>query len=622
MAPNSAGINFNISPGQTVTLNASYPMPNYPPTGLDNFAVVGFVQNDATREVHQAAYAPIPLDYPSLSLVDFTVEDPAPGGNGNNLPEPGESCELWVELQNGEIFAPATDITGALSTTDPGISITTNQASFPNIAPGASGTNEDSPFVFEVAPDFEAHAVEFRMDITANGGAYTSFVTFSFMVGIPQILLVDDDGGSSYESTYTETLDEIDRVYDVWEVETQGVPTGTHLSNYNTVIWFTGMETAPINADEQTALAYYMDYGGKLLLTSENIGDDIGSTTFYTDYMHAQHGEDHISVIQMEGVEGDPISDNMQLLLVGGAFWPESQSSIFPDAEAFPIFTYNNTTQDCGGLRYSGDYHLVYLPFPLECVSPVAIGFTHIDEALQAILEWFDSLSGSQITITLTPYNTPIQIPANGGNLEFNIAAVNDSSASVTVDVWTMVTLPNGTPYGPLIDVSDFVLTAGMNIERDRVQAVPASAPAGDYTYDAYLGDYPDDIWSEDHFPFEKLTVSDGGIVVNDWEQWGENFADGENSVLVVIDDFTLYPACPNPFNPSTVISYQLAADSYVELKVYDIMGREVQSLFRGQRPAGQYEAVFDGSGLRSGVYFVRLEAGSAFLTQKMLLLK
>jgi len=63
----------------------------------------------------------------------------------------------------------------------------------------------------------------------------------------------------------------------------------------------------------------------------------------------------------------------------------------------------------------------------------------------------------------------------------------------------------------------------------------------------------------------------------------------------------------PNPFNPSTNIRYQLIENSRVSIKVYDILGRQITTLVDGNKTAGQYIAVFDGSHFASGVYFVRM---------------
>ncbi|RJP77295.1 MAG: T9SS C-terminal target domain-containing protein [Candidatus Zixiibacteriota bacterium] len=85
---------------------------------------------------------------------------------------------------------------------------------------------------------------------------------------------------------------------------------------------------------------------------------------------------------------------------------------------------------------------------------------------------------------------------------------------------------------------------------------------------------------------------------------------------------FRLLGNQPNPFNPETAISYRLPASGHVSLRVYDIAGREVATLVNGWRDAGAHEATFDGSGLASGVYLVRLEAGRQQATGRMVLLK
>ena len=83
----------------------------------------------------------------------------------------------------------------------------------------------------------------------------------------------------------------------------------------------------------------------------------------------------------------------------------------------------------------------------------------------------------------------------------------------------------------------------------------------------------------------------------------------------------------PNPFNPETVISYQLAVNSYVTLKVYDVLGREIMKLVSKEQEAGNYTARFDGSEFPSGVYYYTLIATDArgikhTETKRMTLLK
>ncbi len=90
----------------------------------------------------------------------------------------------------------------------------------------------------------------------------------------------------------------------------------------------------------------------------------------------------------------------------------------------------------------------------------------------------------------------------------------------------------------------------------------------------------------------------------------------------VLPGSFMLYNNFPNPFNPTTVIRYQLPVSSVVRLGVYDLLGREVSVLVNDRKDAGIHEVKFDGRGLSSGVYFYRLTAGSYVQTRKFLLVR
>jgi photosystem II stability/assembly factor-like uncharacterized protein len=95
-----------------------------------------------------------------------------------------------------------------------------------------------------------------------------------------------------------------------------------------------------------------------------------------------------------------------------------------------------------------------------------------------------------------------------------------------------------------------------------------------------------------------------------------------EKDKNVIPDNFKLRQNYPNPFNPSTTIRFSILLKSFVTLKVYDLLGRELGSLVNEEKPAGNYQVEFNAANLPSGVYFYRLEAGSFVETKKMILLK
>jgi hypothetical protein len=96
----------------------------------------------------------------------------------------------------------------------------------------------------------------------------------------------------------------------------------------------------------------------------------------------------------------------------------------------------------------------------------------------------------------------------------------------------------------------------------------------------------------------------------------------GVHSVSRSSPEFALLQNYPNPFNPSTTITFELPKSSEVTLRVYDILGREVSVLVNERRDAGYHEVKFDGSGLSSGVYFYRIEAGSVVQARRLVFLR
>jgi len=78
----------------------------------------------------------------------------------------------------------------------------------------------------------------------------------------------------------------------------------------------------------------------------------------------------------------------------------------------------------------------------------------------------------------------------------------------------------------------------------------------------------------------------------------------------------------PNPYNPSTLITYSIAAQSNVTIKIYNVLGKLITTLVNENKEAGNYQVNFNAAGLGNGVYFYKIQAGNYTATKKMLLLK
>jgi hypothetical protein len=276
---------------------------------------------------------------------------------------------------------------------------------------------------------------------------------------------------------------------------------------------------------------------------------------------------------------------------------------------------------------FDGDYELTALGATID-----PGGWTHLelndwdeDGDLDLVYgEWEGEVYihlnlSNELVAELTPYGTPIQIPATGGSFDFNASLTNNYSQSINADVWTVAKLPSGGETAALVQAT-LSIPSGGQISRERTQNVPDYAPAGDYEYCMRWGQYPDQPWAESSFPFEKLGDGDGSEDLTGWICDGEPFEEAQADDLPL--NYALLSAYPNPFNPFTVLSYHLQDASRVDLSVYDVTGNKIAELVNGWRDAGMHEVVFEASDLASGIYVYRLQTTDFTASGKLVLMK
>jgi hypothetical protein len=224
--------------------------------------------------------------------------------------------------------------------------------------------------------------------------------------------------------------------------------------------------------------------------------------------------------------------------------------------------------------------------------------------------------------VTLTPISPPIVVPANGGSFNFSAALVDSGPQAQAFAVWTRMKYPNGSWTAPVLGPLNINPPLNVTITRQRTQNIPGTYSPGLYYYAGYVAQsYGSAILDSSYFTFTKSTNADGGPFQFEASCMGELFPN-EEAASSQPATFSLRGASPNPFNPTTTISYELQAASQVSLKVYDTVGRLVATLVDDQQEAGTHLVTFEGSHLVSGLYFVQMTAGGRSETQKIMLLK
>ncbi len=235
----------------------------------------------------------------------------------------------------------------------------------------------------------------------------------------------------------------------------------------------------------------------------------------------------------------------------------------------------------------------------------------------------------------------------DGGVLLYEIV---DGQAHLTVDgqganPWSTqfkqkVTLENGKKYDVSFDMKAIPFIAGEAIgigvwlQQDHPDFILVDEQLFNPTTEWQTFSYTSVEWSEDDDEDAKITFVFSEAYLGD-EIWLDNVSLSEEGTLVGIEDelenqsskFSLSQNCPNPFNPSTTINFDLPSNEYVSLKIYDISGRLVKTLANHTMQAGSHSFNWDSrneSGMKvpSGIYFYTIEAGDYSKTVKMTLMK
>ena len=203
---------------------------------------------------------------------------------------------------------------------------------------------------------------------------------------LPCILLVDDDLGEDYETYYAGALLGAGKDYDVWTVAAQGSPATADLTPYGQVIWLTGDDYgSTLTSSDQTSLADYLGGGGRLFVSGQDIGFDIGSDPFYTDYLHADYDSDDTNSYNLTGL--DYLAGVNPVIQGGdGANNQTYPSDITPVGGAVAVLDYPSPHL-YGGVAYQDDtYGVVYFSFGFEAINNQA----DRTEVMSQTLAWLD----------------------------------------------------------------------------------------------------------------------------------------------------------------------------------------------------------------------------------------
>ncbi|MBN1661563.1 MAG: carboxypeptidase-like regulatory domain-containing protein [Anaerolineae bacterium] len=201
--------------------------------------------------------------------------------------------------------------------------------------------------------------------VEVNGDQVQDFV----LEPAPCTLLVDDDQGDNYQSWYQSALAAAGQAYDVWTVAGGDSPTAADLASYGRVVWLTGDDSSStLTSSDQAALTTYLGGGGRLFLSGQDIGYDIGTTDFYANYLHATYLSDDTNRYTLTGADYLAGAD----VTIQGGDGANNQaypSDIVPANGGTAVYHYPSPYHSAGVAYQDGIYGVTYFAFGFEAID-------------------------------------------------------------------------------------------------------------------------------------------------------------------------------------------------------------------------------------------------------------
>jgi len=458
MIPDANGLDLTIANGDTATKQVDYVLSNN--WNFANLEIIAFVQSDAGRRVLQAAKIHPTTGALTGQVTSSSSGFPVPNATVTILNTSyGDSTDSQGRYTFSFLPGPRTIVVGAAGF-DPdtlSVIIAPNDTTTFDVAinPGATSSitgtvvdtssmsplnarvtlylNGDSlatvetdsstgeytfsgisvstpPWVvytdLRVVPDLPYPTVSYGDTINVQEGSPT---IIDFNISPASVFLVDDDEGDDYEDYFMDEITTAGRTYYHYDVASEGESAVDFLSLFpssSIVIWFTGDATSnTLTQAEQDSLSRYLDNGGRLFLTGQNIAEDLNGTTFLQDRLHVNWGG-NVSYFISHGVVGNPVTGDLQFFLTtgnGGASNQTSRDLLIPTAPAEEFIYYINNPNDLEPQGTAAVYvegqnnsKAILMGFGFEALNRSGGDTTQAtrDEAMLAILNWFDGITG------------------------------------------------------------------------------------------------------------------------------------------------------------------------------------------------------------------------------------
>ena len=532
-----------------------------------------------------------------LDDVEFSVS------GDNAYPDPGETISLVVTVANyGNALS---SVTGELTTNHSGITISDATTQFGAVATNEQSDNTSDPFLINISENVELGMASFDITLTFDGNE-TVTEEWHVNIGIPPILLVDDDNGDNTETSFVEGMDSLNISYEILDRMITPLDNLT-LDLRDIVIWNTGSADGNgLSAVEKQVIMDYLDSGKNLFLSGSHIGEELADSELLNNYLEMRYAGFRTGGI-LRGVDGDPVglnSDN-KLFLSLGSVGIDSLST-YGDPRSNLSFYYNGDESHGAVLRYSSpDYRVILSAFNMDAVSPPNAAFLTDKDYVYSVLNYL-------MADVEFPDSPILSLPVSG-----HVDTLVSSDQHIDFS-WSSADIESENTF--------FILENDDNIHPIFTQNM-LNDLSTQLSYDTLLSmfgyvDNKELYWG-------VYTKVNGEVSISELNSFEISLINqlsiDENNPIP--NKYHISNAYPNPFNPRTNFILSIPIHSFVNVRVYDLVGREVAILSHNNYEPGTYNISWDGtlkdnSFATSGVYVLIAEMGENLFSKKLILMK
>ncbi len=332
-----------------------------------------------------------------IQISDLVFSDSA-YGNNDGVFDPGEEIGATFSLKS--VWKTPTNVVAKLESDVPGLNFIANRFELSEMANRVTYSNSSSPLLFQIPTGIIPVKTQLQLVVSTATPPDTFTAAQLVNLGGSDVLLVDDDGSGSgstrvdQSSYYTTTLNNLQIPFTMWDTKVSGTPAASEYAHSN-IIWFTGDGgMGALNHSEVEFLKGFLDQGGNLFLTGQDIAEGLSSSTdstFLRDYLRARYVRSLV-VADAYGVDGNPVSNGLNMGIMGydGATNQYSQDELEPAFSGDDVaFTYTDGGAPAG-ITYvdPSRYRLVFLGFGFEGVKNTDPGGNTREEVMQRVIDF------------------------------------------------------------------------------------------------------------------------------------------------------------------------------------------------------------------------------------------